>query len=122
MKLVDEDLTEKVIGACFEVSNELGRGFLESVYEKALLIVLQQKGLKAQKQVSLRVNFRDHDVGEFYADIIVEGRLLLELKVAKNLGLEHEAQLINYLKASGIKVGLLINFGQQKVEWKRLIY
>ena len=80
MELIAKDLTEKVIGACFEIANELGQGFLESVYEKALLIVLKEKGLTAEAQVPLPVTFRDHDVGDFYADIIVEGKLLLELK------------------------------------------
>ena len=122
MELLEKDLTEKVIGSCFEVSNELGSGFLESVYEKALLISLRDKGLKAEGQVPLKVKYKNHIVGDFFADLLVEGKLIMELKAAKSLTSEHDAQLINYLKATGIKVGLLVNFGRPKVEWKRIVY
>ena len=115
-----EDLTEKVLAACFEVSSELGAGFLESVYEKALVIALRQKGLDAECQVPLQVMFRGEIVGDFYADILVNGKLILELKTVKAILPEHQAQLINYLKATGIEVGLLINFGTPKVEYRRL--
>ncbi len=120
--LLDNDLTEKILGACFEVSNELGPGFLESVYKKALVIVLISMGIKAEEEVPLKVGFRGHSVGEFYADLLVDGRVIIELKAIKSLTGEHEAQLINYLKATGVKVGLLINFGKTKVEWKRFVY
>ncbi len=122
MELLEKNLTEKIIGACFEVSNELGAGFLESVYEKALLIALIEKGLNAKAQMPLKVFFRGRIVGEFYADIFVEDRVIIELKTVKSIHPEHEAQLINYLKAIGVKVGLLINFGKSKLEWKRLVY
>ncbi|MDW8241532.1 MAG: GxxExxY protein, partial [Acidobacteriota bacterium] len=117
-----KELTEKIIAACIEVSNELGSGFLESVYERALLIALAEKGLTAQAQVPLQVVFRGHVVGEFYADILVERRVVIELKAAKALTSEHEAQLLNYLKATGIKVGLLVNFGKPRLEWRRLVF
>lgn len=122
MTLIDKELTEKVIGACFEVSNELGCGFLESVYEKSLMIALKDKGISATAQVPLEVEFRGSNVGKFFADIVVEDRLVIELKAAKGLVAEHEAQLLNYLKASGIKVGLLMNFGKPRLEWKRFVY
>lgn len=122
MELLEKDLTEKVIGACFEVSNELGAGFLESVYRKALIIVLLQLGVKASEESALKVFFRDQIVGDFYADVLVENRLIIELKAVKSLTAEHEAQLINYLKATKIKVGLVVNFGRSKLEWKRLVY
>lgn len=122
MELLEKDLTEKVIGACFDVSNELGSGFLENVYEKALLISLKDKGLKAKGQVPLKVKYKGQIVGDYFADILVEENLVIELKAAKSLTSEHEAQLINYLKASGVKVGLLVNFGKPKVEWKRIVY
>lgn len=122
MELLERDLTEKIIGACLEVSNELGAGFLESVYEKALLIALAERGLKAQTQVPLAVRFRGQIAGEFYADILVENRVIIEVKAVKSLSGEHEAQLINYLRATGLKVGLLVNFGKPKLEWKRLVY
>jgi GxxExxY protein len=114
-----EALTEKILKACFEVSNELGAGFLESVYVKALLIALVDMGLKAQSQVPLNVEFRGISVGDFFADILVEDNVMLELKAVKKLAPEHMAQLINYLKATGIEVGLLINFGNPKLEYKR---
>ena len=121
MELLEKELTEKVIGACFEVANDLGNGFLESVYRKALIIVLRQLGLKADEEVPLKVSFRGQIVGDFYADVLVDNRLIIELKAVKALTAEHEAQLMNYLKAAGVKVGLLINFGKTKVEWKRLV-
>ena len=115
-------LTEKIIGASIEVSNELGIGFLESVYEKALVIALREKNLKIIKQSPLEVRFRNQNVGIFYADLLVENSVIIELKAVSVLLPEHEAQLINYLKASGIHIGLLINFGKPKLEWKRFAY
>ena len=117
--MLHEALTKKILKACFEVINELGAGFLESVYEKALLVVLKEMGLKVQSQVPLNVKFRGISVGDFFADIIVEDCVILELKAVKQLAPEHMAQLINYLKATGVDVGLLINFGNPKLEYKR---
>ncbi len=110
----------KILEASFEVSRELGAGFLESVYEKALFVALRQKGLNAICQVPLQVKFRSVIVGEFYADVLVENKILLELKAASRIMPEHKAQVINYLKATGIEVGLLINFGNAKLEYNRL--
>jgi GxxExxY protein len=120
--LIDKELTEKIIGICFEVSNELGAGFLENIYLKALIIALTANGLKAEEEVPLKVTFRGQVVGYFYTDILVENRLILELKAVKSLTSEHEAQLINYLKATGLKVGLLVNFGKSRLEWKRMVF
>jgi GxxExxY protein len=117
--MIHEELTEKILKVCFEVSNELGCGFLESVYLKALLIALAQVGLKAQAQKPLIVIFRGQPVGEFFADIIVEDTILIELKAVKSLVPEHLAQVMNYLKATGIEVGFLINFGTPKLEYRR---
>lgn len=114
-----KDISETVIGASFEVMNELRGGFLESVYQKALVIALRQKGLLVEEQVPLAVLFRGENVGQFFADIIAEGRVLVELKSAKNLAPEHQVQIINYLKATGMEVGLLINFGPTKLEYRR---
>ena len=113
------EITEKIIGCAFEVINELGTGFLESVYEKALAIALHDKGFRVQCQHPLHVHFRQRIVGEFYADFVVEGKVIVELKAAKAIAPEHQAQIINYLKATGIEVGLLINFGNPKLEFKR---
>ena len=114
-----EAITRSVIGCAFEVVNELGAGFLESVYEKALLMALRQKGLSAVSQHPVKVMFRGECVGDFYADIFVEEKVIVELKAVKAIAPEHQAQIINYLNATGIEVGLLINFGNPKLEYKR---
>ena len=120
MSLLHQELTNAILSACFEVVNELGSGFLESVYEKALLIALRQKGLSAIAQAPIEVSFHGQIVGQFYADILVENAVMIELKAVKSLAPEHKAQLINYLKATGIEVGLLVNFGNSKLEYYRL--
>ena len=120
MKLLYEDITSKILAACFEVINELGSGFLESVYEKALIIALKQSGVRATSQAPLGVFFRGENVGDFIADLIVEDKVIVEIKAVKALAPEHQAQLINYLKVTHIKVGLLVNFGRPKLEYKRL--
>lgn len=97
-----------------------GAGFLESVYEKSLFVALKQKGLNAACQVPLHVKFRGVIVGEFYVDILVENKILLELKAVTRIAPEHKAQVINYLKATGIEIGLLLNFGNSKLEYYRL--
>ncbi|MDR3675473.1 MAG: GxxExxY protein [Acidobacteriota bacterium] len=117
--LKHELITKVVIGCAFEVINELGAGFLESVYEKALLLALRQKGLSALSQHPVKVMFRGECVGDFYADIFVEKKVIVELKAVKAIAPEHQAQIINYLNATGIEVGLLINFGNPKLEYKR---
>lgn len=118
--MIYEELTRKFLRVCFEVSNELGCGFLESVYEKALLLALHDSGMKAESQVPLHVLFRGKVVGEFYADLVVEDIILVELKAVKALVPEHLAQVINYLKATGFEVGFLVNFGNPKLEYRRL--
>ncbi len=115
-----QDVTHEIIGCCFEVINELGAGFIESVYQKAVLIALQEKGMHVEAQVPLNVFFRKYNVGHFIADLVVERTVLLELKAVMKLLPEHQAQVINYLKSTGLEVGLLINFGSAKLEYKRL--
>lgn len=115
-----EALTEKIIGICFDVQNELGSGFLESVYHKALDVALTDAGLKVELEKPIRVNFRGRPVGQFFADLIVEDVILMELKAVKTLVPEHSAQVINYLNATGTDVGLLVNFGNAKLQFKRL--
>jgi GxxExxY protein len=116
-----EDLTKKVIGIFYEVYNELGFGFLESVYEQAMLLALRDAGLSAEGQVLIQVRFRGRVVGEFRSDIVVESVLLLELKAARAMDSSHEAQTLNYLRATDIEVGLLMNFGP-KPEFKRFLF
>jgi len=120
MPLIYEELTAKILEACFEVSNELGAGFVESVYHNTLLIALLHKGLKADSQSPFSVSFRNEVVGQFYADILVDDKVVVELKAVSTLLPEHQAQLINYLKASGREVGLLVNSGKSKIEYRRL--
>lgn len=116
------DLTEKIIGCAYQVYNTLGAGFLESVYERSLLIELQEAGLIAECQVRLDVYYRSQPVGSFFADIIVEGVIIVELKAIDVLAKVHEAQLVNYLIATGKPVGLLINFSPEGVVVKRKVH
>jgi len=115
------DITYEIRGALFEVNKVLGPGFLEKVYEKALLIELQNRGLKAESQAPIKVMYKDKPVGEYFADVLVEGKVIVELKTVESLDKNHEAQLLNYLKATGIQIGLLVNFKNPKVEIKRMV-
>ena len=116
-----KDVTDIILKSFYEVYNELGDGFLESVYENALFIVLSGYGLAVERQKSISVNFRNQVIGEFKPDLIVNGNIIIELKAVHTLDLAHEAQLINYLKATNIEVGLLLNFGR-KPQFKRFIF
>ena len=117
-----DDLTYQINGAIYEVNRELGGGFLEKVYENALLKELVLRGIKAESQVSMTVRYKGESVGEYCADIVVEGIILLELKAVEMLKGIHEAQLLNYLKATGCKLGLLVNFTYPKAEIKRFVF
>ena len=119
MALLYEDITNKTLAACFEVSKELGAGFLESVYHNALVFALRERGLNLEREYPLAVSFHGQIVGQFYADILVEGKVILEVKTVSELTNVHKAQVINYLKATGIEVGLLVNFGNSKLEYRR---
>jgi len=119
VKTPHEELSRQIIGCSFDVINVLGAGFLESVYERALHIALTESGLAVERQKPIEVRFRSQVVGDFYADLLVEGKILVELKAVKAIAPEHQAQIINYLTATGISVGLLINFGNPRLEYKR---
>jgi len=108
-----KELTEKLIQVFYKVYNTLGYGFLEKVYENAFLVELKKAGITGIPQSPIRVLYEAEVVGEYFADILVDNRIILEIKAVKNLVLEHEAQLLNYLKATDIEVGLLLNFGLQ---------
>lgn len=108
-----------IIGSCYEVYKELGYGFLEKVYENALVYELKNKGLEAETQKVIKVVYKGVSIGDYIADIIVNNRIILELKSIEKLNVIHEVQLVNYLKATGIEVGLLINFNPNKVEIKK---
>jgi GxxExxY protein len=117
----ESDVTEAVIGSAFEVANVLGAGFLEKVYERALLRELAFRGVSAKAQVSFPVCYKGQYVGEYVADLVVEEKVIVELKCVERFANEHLAQCINYLKASRLRVALLINFQKPKVEWKRVL-
>jgi len=116
-----KEITEKIIGCAYAVYNKMGYGFLESVYEKCLLIELRKAGLKAESQQAITVYYENQIVGDFVVDIVVEDSVILELKSVRRLAKVHEAQLVNYLVATGKEVGLLLNFGEEKVEVKRKV-
>jgi GxxExxY protein len=116
-----DTLTERVLGAIFEVSNTLGAGFLEKVYQRALLHELHLRGIRATAEVSVQVIYKGHSMGEYFADILVEDELVIELKCAERFSSEHTAQCLNYLRASGRTVCLLVNFQKPKVERKRIV-
>ncbi len=114
-----EELTERIIGCAFKVYNTMGFGYLESVYERCLLIELRKVGLTAESKIPITVFYEQQIVGEFIADILVEDAIILELKSVRQLAKFHEMQLVNYLVATKKDLGLLINFGEEKVEVKR---
>jgi GxxExxY protein len=117
----NDPLTERVLGAIFEVSNTLGVGFLEKVYERALLREFALRDIQATTQVSIPVMYKGYCVGEYFADLLVEESLVVELKCVDHFANEHMAQCLNYLRASGRNVCLLVNFQKPKVEWKRIV-
>lgn len=119
--LMHSVITEKIIGIFYDVYNELGYGFLESTYAEAMTVALQQAGLKSDREVSVPVWFRGVKVGQYFADLVVEESVLLELKTARNLESAHEAQLLHYLRATKIEVGLLFNFGVRP-QFRRLLF
>ncbi|MBW3597705.1 MAG: GxxExxY protein [Planctomycetes bacterium] len=122
MDLVHREITEQIIGAAFEVHRVLGYGFLENVYQRAMQVELETRGLKAEIEHGIRVTYKSVDVGFYEADLFVNDCVIVELKIAKSYRPDDEAQLLNELKATGIKVGVLINFGKSKVEFKRFVY
>ncbi|HUO28902.1 MAG TPA: GxxExxY protein [Bryobacteraceae bacterium] len=115
------EITRAIIGGAYTVANTLGPGFLEKVYENALAQELRSAGLNVEQQKSLKVYYRDIVVGEYAADLLVEGLVVVELKAVRAFDDIHLAQCLNYLKATGLKVGLLFNFGTQKVQIKRVV-
>lgn len=121
MQFKYQDITEKIIRAFYNVYNTLGYGFLEKVYENALMLQLKLMNLQCEKQKQIKVFYKSHIVGEYFADIIVENKVIIEIKAAEGIIEEHENQLLNYLKATEIEVGLLLNFGK-KPQFKRQIF
>ena len=122
MALEHEELTEQIIGAAFEVMNELGSGFLEKVYENALVVELRSRGVTVETQKRVEVYYKGHLVGDYVADVLVENTVLVELKVVRGLDDVHMAQCINYLKATKLHLCLLFNFGVPRLQFKRVVY
>jgi GxxExxY protein len=117
-----KELTYQINGAVYEVNKVLGGGFLEKIYENALLFEMSKRGLKAESQVPITVRYKGEIVGDYFADIIVEGQVILEIKAIEFLSRIHEAQLLNYLRATGITIGLLVNFKHPKAVIRRLVW
>lgn len=122
MELLHKDLTDLILQAYYKVFNKLGFGFLEKVYENALLYELEKLGLHCEKQKPITVFYEELVIGEYFADIIVEGMVILELKAVEQIDKKHEVQLVNYLKATEIEIGLLLNFGNELPQFKRKIF
>ena|SRR5215467_4861640 len=121
-KLLHPDLTEKIIGVYYDVYNEIGHGFLETVYRNAMQIALTDAGLFVQREFPIPVWFRGQEVGQFRADLLIEKVVLLELKAVSSLDRSHEAQILHYLRATEVEVGLLFNFGSLRPQFRRLVF
>ena len=120
MNVNERELIQVVVGAAYEVGNTLGCGFLEKVYRRALMHELVLRGLRVKSEVSYRVEYKGHSVGEYFADLVVEDRLVVELKCVDHFAREHLAQCLNYLRASGLQSALLVNFQRPKIEWRHV--
>ncbi|MGH7800615.1 MAG: GxxExxY protein [Thermodesulfobacteriota bacterium] len=116
-----EDLSYKIIGLAMEVHRKLGYGFLEKVYENALMLLLRREGIEAKQQAPIKVYFEGEVVGEYFSDILVNDKIILELKVLNEITDVHIAQALNYLKATGLRLAIILNFGKRKLEHERLI-
>ena len=120
-KIIYKELSYKIVGLAIEVRKELGFGFLEKVYENALMIMLEENGIKAAQQVPIKVSFHGRIIGDYIADILVENSIILELKTQERITEIHKAQTLNYLRATGLRLAILLNFGKNKLEHERLV-
>ena len=119
--IIHKDLSYKVIELALEVHNELGCGFLEKVYENALMVLLEREAIPARQQAPADVYFQGKVIGQYFADILVDNKLILELKTVDTIANVHKAKVLNYLRATGIKLGLILNFAKPRLEYKRLV-
>jgi len=119
--IIYKDLSYKIVELALEVHNELGCGFLEKVYENALMILLDREGMPAKQQAPADVYFQKKVVGQYFADILVDNKIILELKTIDVISDVHKAQILNYLRATGIKLGLILNFAKPRFEYKRMV-
>lgn len=120
-KILHKELSYKIIGLAMEVYNKLGYGFLEKVYENALMILFQREGIQAEQQVPIKVYFERKIIGDYVADILVENKIILELKSVENIIDLHRAQVLNYLTATGFHLAIILNFGKEKLEFERFV-
>ncbi|HVE58599.1 MAG TPA: GxxExxY protein [Pyrinomonadaceae bacterium] len=120
-KIIYKGLSYKIVGLAMQVHTELGYGFLEKVYENSLMILFRENGIKAEAQVPIKVLFHSQIVGDYIADILVEDSIILELKAQEKISEVHKAQTLNYLKATGLKLAILLNFGRRRLESERLV-
>jgi len=120
-KILYKDLSYAIVGLAMQVHNKLGYGFLEKVYENALMVQFRRKEIKAKQQAPITVYFNREVVGDYYADILVEDKIIIELKTAEKISGAHRAQVLNYLKATGLQLAILLNFGKEKLEYERFI-
>ena len=120
-KILYKDLSYKIVGLAMEVHSKLGYGFLEKVYENAMMVLFRREGIHAKQQAPITVYFDGEVVGDYYADILVEDKIILELKAIEKITDVHRAQTLNYLKATGLRLAILINFGRQRLEHERFV-
>ncbi|GLI56934.1 hypothetical protein PM10SUCC1_24480 [Propionigenium maris DSM 9537] len=119
--IIYRDLSYKIIGLAMTVHKELGYGFLEKVYENALMVLFEESGISANQQEPINIHFRDKIIGSYIADIVVDNLIILELKCVSEISSKHKAQTANYLKATGIKLGIILNFGKDSLEFQRVV-
>ncbi|MDQ3323646.1 MAG: GxxExxY protein [Acidobacteriota bacterium] len=120
-KILYKDISYKIVGLAIEVRKELGFGFLEKVYENALIILLEENGIKAEQQFPIKVSFHGQVIGDYIADILVENQIILELKAQDKITDIHKAQTLNYLRATNSRLAILLNFGKDRLEYERLV-
>lgn len=120
-KILYKDLSYKIVGLAMEVHNKLGYGFLEKVYEKAMMVLLRREEIQATQQAPITVHFEGEVIGDYYADILVEDKIILELKVVEKIANIHRAQALNYLKATGLRLAILLNFGKERLQYERFV-
>ena len=120
-KILYKDLSYKLVGLAMKVHSTLGYGFLEKVYENSLMVLLRKEGIQAEQQYPIEVRFEDETVGSYIADIVVDNKIILELKAVEQISDIHRAQTLNYLKATGYHLAIILNFGKQKLEYERLV-
>ncbi len=120
-KIIYKDLSYKIIGLAIKVHNKLGYGFMEKVYENAMMVLFRKNRIQSKKQAPISVCFEGEIVGDYYADILIENKIILELKAAEKIIDAHRAQVLNYLKATGLELSIILNFGKEKLEYERFI-